>query len=86
MVRSFFLSIGLFVTLCGGSLLFVDKLVLNTDSDIAEKTGFRGLFQPIAQGKKQVVDPPEWVAFGLLAAGAVTVLQSVGWAKGKKGE
>jgi hypothetical protein len=83
MVRSVFFSLGLFVTLWGASLLLVDKLVLNSDADPQNKSGFRGLFQNTSQAKKRVVDPPDWAAFSLMSVGTVTMLYAVALPKKK---
>jgi len=79
MLRGTFFSIGMFITLWGVSLLFVDKLVLNMPDDVAARTpGFRGLYQGNQQQSKQrIIDPPEWAAFSLLSVGAVTMLYAL---------
>ncbi len=79
MLRGTFFSIGMFITLWGVSLLFVDKLVLNMPEDVAARTpGFRGMYQGNTQQPKQrVIDPPDWAAFSLLSVGAVTMLYAV---------
>ncbi len=85
MLRSTFFSIGLFVTLWGVSLLFVDKLVLSSRQDAMRNQGFRGMFSQMAQPRQQVYDPPDWAAFSMLAIGAVTMLYSVALPKKKGG-
>jgi hypothetical protein len=77
MLRGTFFSIGLFITLWGVSLLFVDKLVLNVPDDNARNPNFRGMYAGNAPGKQRVIDPPEWAAFSLLSVGAVTMLYAV---------
>ena len=82
MLRGTFFSIGMFITLWGVSLLFVDKLVLNMPDEVAARTpGFRGMYQGNTQNpqppKQRVIDPPEWAAFSLLSVGAVTMLYAV---------
>jgi hypothetical protein len=87
MLRATFFSIGLFVTLWGVSLLFVDKLVLSSRQDQMRNQGFRGMFsQMTGAPRQQVYDPPDWAAFSLLAIGAVTMLYSVALPKKKGGE
>jgi hypothetical protein len=83
MVRSIFFSLGLFVALWGGSLLLVDKLVLNAESDPQSPAGFRGLFGGVSQSKKKVIDPPDWAAFSLMSLGTVTMLYAVALPKKK---
>ena len=77
MLRSLFFAMGLFVTMWGGTLLIVDKIVLTTDAEVQEKTGFRGFFQSTEKAKKRVIDPPDWAAFSLLSVGSVTILYSI---------
>jgi hypothetical protein len=84
MLRGTFFSLGLFITLWGGALLVIDKVVLKTD-DAASQPGFRGLFGAVAASRKKVVDPPDWAAFSLMAVGTVTMLYSVALPKKKPG-
>ncbi|MGQ0637684.1 MAG: hypothetical protein ACT4QC_24160 [Planctomycetaceae bacterium] len=77
MVRATFFAVGLFVTLWGVGLLFVDKFVLTMKSEMPQPSGFRGLFTAITPERKQVIDPPEWAAFSLMSVGTVTMLYSV---------
>jgi hypothetical protein len=77
MLRGTFFSLGLFITLWGVSLLFVDKLVLNVGDDQARPPGFRGSLANNAPQKPRVIDPPDWAAFSLLSVGAVTMLYSI---------
>lgn len=85
MLRSTFFSIGLFVTLWGVSLLFVDKLVLSSRQEAMRNQGFRGMFSQMTQPRQQTYDPPDWAAFSLLAIGSVTMLYSVALPKKKGG-
>jgi hypothetical protein len=82
MLRGTFFSVGMFITLWGVSLLFVDKLVLNMPEDVAARTpGFRGMYQgnqqQLQQQRQKVIDPPDWAAFSLLSVGAVTMLYAI---------
>ena len=69
MFRSIFFASGLFITLCGVTLLFVDKLVMNNKADDAvaaaqdrvqqyRRSGFRGMLgmqsQPAPQAAPQI--------------------------------
>ena len=87
MLRATFFAAGLFVGLWGISLLFIDKLVLNTDEVQARDEGVRGLFTTAntgADGAQQAVfDPPDWAAFSLMSIGSVTMLYSVALPKKK---
>jgi hypothetical protein len=78
MLRGTFFSIGMFITLWGISLLFIDKLVLNMPDDgAARNQNFRGSYQGQQAQKQKVIDPPEWAAFSLLSVGAVTMLYAI---------
>ena len=79
MLRGTFFSVGMFITLWGASLLFIDKLVLNMPDDAGGRNAnFRGMYQGNQPGQRQkVIDPPEWAAFSLLSVGAVTMLYAI---------
>jgi hypothetical protein len=77
MMRATFFSIGLFITLWGVSLLFVDKVVFTSREQAMRAQGFRGMFTQMTAPRPKEYDPPEWAAFSLLAVGAVTMLYSV---------
>ena len=79
MLRGTFFSVGMFITLWGASLLFIDKLVLNMPDDAGGRNpNFRGMYQGNQPGQRQkVIDPPEWAAFSLLSVGAVTTLYAI---------
>lgn len=77
MIRSIFLSVGLFVFLWGTSLLFIDKVVLNEKDDTARDADFRGLFTTVNADHQKVFDPPEWCAFSLMSVGSVTMLYAI---------
>ena len=87
-MRATFFAIGLFVTLWGISLLFIDKVALKSKADEAQPNeGFRAMIgmrnEPYQQQK--VLDPPDWVAFSLLSVGSVTMLYSFALPRKKQG-
>ncbi len=86
MMRATFFSIGLFITLWGVSLLFVDKITLSSREEAMRTQGFRGMFSQMTVPRQKVYDPPDWAAFSLLSVGAVTMLYSVALPKKKGGE
>ena len=85
MIRSFFLACGTFISLCGGLLLLVDRVVL---TDMAARHFHAGSATTAAMPLEKpagsetpwrfvthdTVDPPDWSAFGLLSLGGVTLL------------
>jgi len=80
MIRSAFLALGLFLGMCGGTLMYADKVVLIDDGEKLEHDpNVRGMLsnQQIEKDVRRVIDPPEWAAFTLLAVGGVTILYSL---------
>jgi hypothetical protein len=100
MIRAIFFSFGLFVTLCGVAMLFVDRVVLTdyagrkvreaagpiaASDQTAEPRGWKLVYASRRVEEagaemdppRQVIDPPDWAAFGLLSAGGVTVLYAL---------
>lgn len=79
MLRGTFFSIGMFIALWGGSLFFIDKIVLKGGDDPAQRNpNFRGMYAGNQQQQKgRTIDPPDWVSFSLLSVGAVTMLYAV---------
>lgn len=64
MWRSLFLALGVYCCVLGFEALALEKAVLKPKAGYAEVTG------------EQVVQPPEWAPWSLLAGGAVVVLYS----------
>ncbi len=77
MLRASFFAAGLFVLLCGISLLFVDKLVLANLEDEPAEADVQGLLTTEPADEDNILDPPDWVAFSLMSVGSVTILYSV---------
>jgi len=77
MLRSIFFATGMFVALWGVSLLFIDSIVLKTETEETRAQGFRGLFSSSASQGQKVFDPPDWAAFSLMSIGSVTMLYAV---------
>lgn len=77
MLRSIFFATGLFITLCGGSFLLVDKMILNVDTATDRQDSFRGLFTSTNAEQQSVFDPPDWAAFSMISVGSVTMLYAL---------
>lgn len=79
MLRSTFFAAGLFVALCGASILFVDKVQLKMPGDPKQEPGFRGFLSRVSTQppRRKIIDPPDWAAFSLMSLGAVTMLYAV---------
>lgn len=77
MLRASFFAAGLFVLLCGISLLFVDKLVLANMEDEPAEADVQGLLATEPADEDNILDPPDWVAFSLMSVGSVTILYAV---------
>jgi len=77
MLRTCFFAIGLFVTLWGASLLFIDEIVLNIKDEPYSDEGISAMFTSITPRGQKVIDPPDWAAFSLMSVGAVTMLYAI---------
>ncbi len=79
MIRSFFQSVGMFVLLCGAAFLMIDRVVLNSGPEQGgqELSRFQGYFLQVNQDSQHEFIPPDWSAFGLMAAGSITILYTV---------
>lgn len=75
MFRAFFFTIGVFTSLVGAECLLVDRAVLNIDQPVSTQ---RRIFPMVRSsvGRKMVVEPPDWMGWSLISAGAVTTLYS----------
>ncbi len=73
MWRAFFLAIGVSVFMLGAECLVVERAVLQKNSQAAEpSSGYGSANAPPAV----VVEPPEWVPWTFMSAGAVVMLYS----------
>jgi len=77
MIRSLFLSVGLIVGLLGVSCLAIDRVVLKTPADRRPLPGLRNLVTGISNDRKQVIEPPDWMAYALMSIGSVMTLYTV---------
>lgn len=80
MLRATFFSTGMFVLLWGVAFLFADKIVMHDSGEKLERDkNIRGMLtnQQIEKDIRRVIDPPDWAAFSLLSAGAVTILYTI---------
>lgn len=82
-MRAAFFSVGLFVTLWGISLFFVDKITFKGEQDPRREPGFRGFFTQTSAQRQRTFDPPDWASFSLLSMGSVTMLYSLALPKKK---
>lgn len=82
MLRAFFFSLGVFTTLIGAECLLVDRAVLNLDRPITQQQRFFPMVRSGA-GAKREIDPPDWLGWSLISAGAVTMLYSIALPKRK---
>lgn len=72
MIKSFFLSIGIFAIILGVECLILDKAVLAPSQDPT----IAGFAERMATSQREI-SPPEWAAWSLLSVGAVVILYSV---------
>ena len=74
MLKTCFFATGLFVTLWGVSLLFIDQVVLNATKDGEPENAISAMVSTVTPQNQKYVDPPDWAAFSLMSVGAVTML------------
>ena len=77
MIRSAFFSIGMFVVLCGGTFLMVDRVVFNEGYDQPAQVPVLSEYMTANANQQYELAPPEWMPFSLLALGSVTMLYSI---------
>ncbi len=77
MIRSFFLSLGLIVGLLGVSCLAIDRIVLKTRADRPAPVGLRTIVTGVSADRKQVIQPPDWLAYAMMSTGSVLTLYTV---------
>jgi len=87
MIRAGFFTCGLFVTLCGVVLLFVDRVVLTDyagkklrEAAKQDSSAWRLVYSVDGGGEPtgaEVVDPPDWGGVCLASVGGVTLLYSL---------
>jgi hypothetical protein len=82
MLRAFFFAVGVFTTFLGVECLLVDRAVLNIDRSISQQQRVFPMVRS-SVGPKREVNPPEWLGWSLISAGAVTSLYSVALPKKK---
>ncbi len=76
MIRAAFLTMGLYLSLCGAGLFIVDQVALTkrfsqTDSKIVQLT------TTLTSSGIRIFNPPEWMAFTCVGVGGVTMLYAV---------
>ena len=71
MIRSFFLSVGLFALILGGECLVLDRAILAA----SKESTIEGFAERMATTQREIA-PPEWAPWSLLSVGAVVILYS----------
>ncbi|MEW4488830.1 hypothetical protein AB1L42_12155 [Thalassoglobus sp. JC818] len=76
MIRSAFLTVGLYMLLCGVVLCVVEEVVFNakiseTPAPVVE------LLTRVADNGLRTFHPPEWMAFTFVGVGAVTMMYAI---------
>lgn len=77
MIRSFFFAAGLYIVTCGLTCLLVDQMTLNWRDLSNDPAGTRAWFTSVAEDRRFVLNPPDWLAFSLMTVGSVTTLYSI---------
>lgn len=81
MLRTFFFSVGIFVTLSGISLLAVDGVVVKVDEGASGSNLVQAVSQATKDGRR-FIDPPDWVGYAFVGMGGVTMLYAVALPRG----
>ena len=88
MIRAFTLALGISLCILGAECLVIEKAVMaqpqpsaQTDAEATAMAGnsasvFQQTAPPIQQAPQKVVEPPEWMPWSLLAAGAIIIIYS----------
>lgn len=76
MYRAAFLSVGLYMVLCGVGFLFVDDVKLKEQASTAAPRIFRAVSRVDPEGRRHVT-PPEWFPYTCIGVGTVTMLYAV---------
>ncbi|SFH94153.1 hypothetical protein [Planctomicrobium piriforme] len=81
MFRAAFLTVGLYLVLCGAGLLFVDDLQLSQRVSGAENVVLQAVTQADQAGRRHL-RPPEWLPFTFMGVGGVTMMYAVALPRG----
>ncbi len=76
MIRAFFFGLGVFVALLGISLFSVDGVLLTHHQSHSPGELIQLVGQPTSDGR-ELIDPPDWMAYTLAGMGGLTMLYSV---------
>ena len=76
MIRSFFFGLGVFVALSGLSLFAIDGVLL-TEEHSGRSTTVSSFVRQDTPDGRELINPPDWVAYTLAGMGGLTMLYSV---------
>ena len=77
MIRTIYFTFGLFIALWGLSLICVESITIRKERTwIFSDPSISSYFQTNDK-KQKILQLPDWVAFGLISMGTVTMLYSV---------
>lgn len=76
MIRAAFLTMGLYLSLCGAGLFVVDEVTLTKKFSETDSPVIRFVTSPTKQGKR-LFNPPEWMSFTCVGVGGVTMLYAI---------
>lgn len=76
MIRAAFLTMGLYLSLCGAGLFVVDEVKLTerfsqTDSPMVK------MATSLSEGGIRIFNPPDWMSFTCVGVGGVTMLYAI---------
>lgn len=76
MVRAAFLTMGLYLSLCGAGLFVVDEVTL-TERFSAKPTPLVQMLTTLSSEGLRIFNPPEWMSFTCVGVGGVTMLYAI---------
>ena len=76
MIRAAFLTIGLYISLCGMGLFVVDEVTL-TERMSASPSLLLTLVTDVTTSGLRTFHPPEWMPFTCVGVGGVTMLYAI---------
>ena len=76
MIRAAFLTMGLYLSLCGAGLFFVDDVTLTQRASSVNSKVLDLVTTRLESGRRKF-DPPEWACFTCVGVGGVTMLYAI---------
>ncbi len=76
MIRAAFLTMGLYLSLCGAGLFVVDEVTLTEKFSKTESPALT-MVTTLSSSGMRIFNPPEWMCFTCVGVGGVTMLYAI---------